>query len=84
MQEANVNKAISSRKVIFFARNRVTVVPHPDKKIMFGEKAGDESEGTDTERDTPEGEEEENIQREEQPEEQQVDPCGSPTALLGL
>ena len=44
------------------------------------------------ERDTPEGEEEkegeeeENIQgqREEQPEEQQVDPCGSRTAPSGL
>ena len=54
--------------------------------MEVGEKAGDESEGTDTERDTPEGEEEENIQgqREEQSEEQQVDPCGSRTAPSGL
>ena len=51
-----------------------------------GERAGDQTEGTDTERDTPEGEEEENIQgqRGEQPEEQQVDPCGSSTAPSGL
>ena len=55
-----------------------------EELVEVGEKAGDDSEGTDTERDTPEGEEEENIQREEQPEEQQVDPCGSPTAPLGL
>ena len=57
-----------------------------------GEEAGDESEGTDTGRDIPqgeeeeEGEEEENIQgqREEQPEGQQVDPCRSSAAPLGL
>ena len=50
--------------------------------MEVGEKAGDESEGTDTERDIPEGEEEENIQgqKEEQPEGQQVDSCGSSDA----
>ena len=56
-----------------------------------GERAFDESEGSDTEReisesekDEEEGEEEENIQRqrEKQPEVQQVNPCGSSTAGL--
>lgn len=58
----------------------------PEELVEVGENAGDESEGADTERDTPEGEEEENIQgqREEQPEEQQVDSCGSSTAPSGL
>ena len=52
--------------------------------VEVGEKAGDESKGHW--RATPEGEEEEIIQgqREEQPEEQQVDPCGSSNAPLGL
>ena len=31
----------------------------PDELVEVGEKAGDESEGTDTERDIPEGEDEE-------------------------
>ena len=60
--------------------------------MVVGEKAGDETQGTNTVRDIPEGEKEEegeegeNIQgqREEQPEEQQVDPCGSCAASLGL
>ena len=77
----------------------------PEELVEDGEKAGDESEGIDTERDIPEGEEgeegeeeeegeegeegedeEENIQgqREEQPDRQQVDPCGSSNAPLGL
>ena len=50
--------------------------------MEVGEKAGDESEGTDTERDIPEGEEEENVKG--QREEQQADPCGSRTASSGL
>ena len=53
--------------------------------MEVGEKAGDESEGTYTERNIPEeeeGEEEENVKG--QREEQQVDPCGSSTAPLGL
>ena len=52
--------------------------------VEVGEKAGDESEGSDTQRDTPEGEKEENLQglREEQSEGQQADPCGSHTAPL--
>ncbi len=61
--------------------------------MEVGERACDESEGSDTEREIPEGEEheeegeeEENIQgqREEQPEGQKVDPCGSSTAPSGL
>ena len=54
--------------------------------MVVGEKAGDEIWGTDSERDTLEGEEEEDIwgQREEQLEGQQVDPCGSSNAPLGL
>ncbi len=63
------------------------------ESVEVGERACDESEGSDTEREIPEGEEheeegeeEENIQgqREEQPEGQKVDPCGSSTAPSGL
>ncbi len=59
----------------------------PEESVEVGERACDESEGSDTEREIPEGEEhEENIQgqREEQPEGQKVDPCGSSTAPSGL
>lgn len=58
----------------------------PEQSVEVGERACDESEGSDTEREIPEGEEEENIQgqREEQPEGQKVDPCGSSTAPSGL
>ena len=61
-------------------------IERAEELMGVGERAGDESEGIDTERDTPEGEDEKNIQgqRDEQPEEQQVDPCGSSTAPSGL
>jgi len=61
----------------------------PEKSVEVGERACDESEGSDIlegEKDEEEGEKEENIQghREEQPERQKVDPCGSSTAPSGL